>query len=171
MIDAVRRKARQLAAATLIAAMPLAAVTLTGANAQVPAIPAMPTLGEAYPLTPELVAAWVQSYPEVYAASQQLADRYDVPDADTPAAALAAYAMVTGAMAELNAIVGQYGFDDYGQWVSVMLSVVTAYALVSEDIPANMMAMMMTQFGQTQENIDAVTANLEAVAAVVQNLE
>jgi hypothetical protein len=175
MIDALKRWGRRAGAAALIAALPLTALTMSEAAAQAPAAPAgvpgMPAMGDAYPLTPDLVAAWVESYPAVYEASQQLADQYDVPAGDTPAAGLAAYATVAGALAQLNDIVGQYGFSDYGEWVNVMLSVITAYAIVSQDIPANAAAMMLATFGQTQDNLDAVTANLDAVANVVGNLE
>ena len=71
-------------------------------------------------------------------------------------------------MAQLNDVVTGYGFEDYGQWISVMLSVIFSYTIL--EAPADQQVMLLGMFGQTQENIDAVSANLEAVAAVVENL-
>ena len=172
MIDPVRRAVRWIGSAIVLAAVPMAAFSATEAAAQAPpaAIPGMPNMGEAYPLTPELVAAWVESFPAVYTLSQNLAEEFNVPEGETPAAGLAAYATVTGAMGQMTGAVSEYGFTDYGQWINVMFSVLTAYALASEDIPPEAAAMMLATFGQTRENIDAVAANLDAVAALVDDL-
>jgi hypothetical protein len=51
-----------------------------------------------------------------------------------------------------------------------MFSVITAYALVSEDIPAEAAAMILATFGQTQENLDIVADQVDAVAGIVDNL-
>jgi len=170
MFDPVKRSLRAVAFAFAIAALPAAALSVSEASAQVPgmAIPGMPDMGEAYPLTPELVAAWAESYPAVFELSETLAAQYDVPAGETPAAGLAAYATVAGAMAQMNDVVTGYGFEDYGQWISVMLSVIFSYTIL--EAPADQRVMLLGMFGQTQENIDAVSANLEAVAAVVENL-
>ena len=171
MTSSLRRKLRGFGTAIAIAVLPIGAFSILPAAAQVPAgIPGIPNMGEAYPLTPELVAGWVESFPSVYALSEELADRFDVPEGETPAGGLAAYANVAGAAAEMNAAVVQYGFEDYGQWINVMFSVITAYALVSEGLPPEAAAMMLTAFGQTQENLDAVADQLEAVAGIVDNL-
>ena len=170
MIDRVKQFVRWTASAAFLAAAPIGAFLPAEAMAQAPAMPGMPTMGEAYPLTTELVAAWVESFPAVFALGQELGDEFDVPEGETPAAGLAAYATVAGALAQLNAAVAEFGFADYGEWLSVMLSVVTAFALVNEDIPAEAAAMMLATFGQTQENLDAVAANLDAVAEIVDNL-
>ena len=65
MIDPVRRAVRWIGSAIVLAAVPMAALSATEAAAQAPpaAIPGMPNMGEAYPLTPEL---GVESFPAAY---------------------------------------------------------------------------------------------------------
>ncbi len=168
MIDRVQRLVRCAASAALIAAAPLGAFFPAEAMAQAPPMPGIPTMGEAYPLTSDLVVAFVNSYPAVMAASETLAQQYNVPEGEEPMAALAAFAMVTGALGELNAIVTEHGFEDYGQWVNVMFSVMFSYAVL--EAPPEQQPMMLGMFGQTQENLDAVNANIDLVREFADNL-
>lgn len=171
MIDPVRRSLRWIGSAIVLAAAPLAAFSATEAAAQVPgmAMPGMPDMtGAAYPLTSELVANWAQSYPAILAASEAIGEQNNVPKGDDPVAALMAYAAVTGAMGQLNSLVAEHGFTDYGQWLGVTLSVIFSYAIL--EAPAEQKAMLLGMFGQTQENLDAVAANIDAVRTVTDNL-
>jgi hypothetical protein len=168
MIDRVKRIVRWTASAVLIAAAPMGALLPAEAAAQAPVMPGVPTMGEAYPLTSDLVVAFVNSYPAVMAASETLAQQYNVPEGEEPMAAMAAFAMVTGAVAELNGIVGEYGFEDYGQWISVMFSVMFSYSIL--EAPPEQQPMLLGMFGQTQENVDAVNANIDLVREFADNL-
>ena len=173
MTISIGRSLRSVGAAILIAALPFGA--LTPAMAQVPAMPAgampgMPTLGggEAYPLTQELIEAWVESYPTVVEASDAMEEQYNLPEGEDPAAAMAALAMVTGAMGQLNDVVGAFGFDSFQQWIDVMFAVIYSYAVLQA--PPEAQAMMAGMFPTTPENLALVEANAELVGNLVDNL-
>ncbi len=169
MIDALRRVVRTVGTVVLIAAAPMGVFSISQATAQIPGLPAgMPTLGgEPYPLTSDLVLAWAQSYPSVIELTDQLDAQYNVGGADDPMAAMAGLGAVAAAMSQLNAAVATYGFTDITQWTNVMLAVTFSYAIVSA--PTDQQAMLMGMFAQPQSNLDAVSANLDAVAAVIDN--
>lgn len=160
MFDTVGRAIRRIGSAVLIAAAPLAALSVTQAAAQ---FTGMPT--ETYPLTPQLVASWAQSYPEVVALTEQLGAQYNVPAGDDPMTAIAGLGMVTAAMGQLNAAVAGHGFTDYAQWANVTMAVVFAYAVVAA--PADQQGMLAAMFQVPQGNVDAVAAHRAAVEAVI----
>jgi hypothetical protein len=157
---------RALSAAIMIAAAPIA---LAPAIAQAPAdaIPGIPTFGEAYDLTPELVLAWVESYPSLLEYGETL-EGVDIPEGNDPMAAFAAYGAVLEYRVQLDATVGQYGFTDFEQWTNVMFSVIFAYSIL--DAPIDQQAMLMGMFQQTQENLDAVSVHREAVQNLLDEL-
>lgn len=169
MVD-LTKKLRAVAAAILIGALPVGTLSVTGAVAQVPpgAMPGMPTMGEPYPVTPEQVLAWVESYPALLILGQTLEDEFDVPAGEDPMAGFAALAAVTGAMAQLNAAVQDYGFADFEEWTNVMFAVVFAYSVL--EAPAEQQAMLMGMFGVTEDNIAAVQVHQDAVRNLVDNL-
>ncbi|MHA1560052.1 MAG: hypothetical protein ACTSWI_05200 [Alphaproteobacteria bacterium] len=164
MTMSISRSLRSLGAAILIAAAPVA---LAPAFAQVPAVPGLPTMGEAYDLTPELVLAWVESYPSLSAYGETL-EGVDVPEGDDPMAAFAALGTVLEYKAQLDATVAQFGFTGFEQWTNVMFSGVFADALL--DAPVDQQALLMGMFPQTQANLDAVSANYDLVQNLVDNL-
>jgi hypothetical protein len=168
MIDRVKQLVRWAASAAFLAVAPIGAIWSAEVLAQAPAMPGMPTMGEAYPLTSDLVVAFVNSYPAVLEASEALAQQYDVPAGEEPMAAMAAFAMVTGAVGQLNGIVAEHGFEDYGQWISVMFSVMFSYSIL--EAPADQQPMLLGMLGQTQENLDAVNANIDLVREFADNL-
>jgi hypothetical protein len=166
MTKSIGRALRVLGAAILIAGGP---ITLAPAIAQAPAgaLPGIPTIGEAYDLTPELVLAWAESYPAMLAYRDTL-EGVDLPEGNDPMAAFAAYGAVLEYRAELDATVGKYGFTDFEQWTNVMFSVIFAYSIL--DAPADQQALLMGMFQQTQANLDAVSANYDLVQNLVDNL-
>ena len=166
MTISISRSLRSLGAAVLIAAAPIA---LAPASAQAPAgaIPGLPTMGDVYDLTPELVLAWVESYPSLLAYGETL-EGVDVPEGDDPMAAFAAYGAVLEYKAELDANVAQYGFDSFEQWTNVMFSVIFAYAIL--DAPVDQQPALMGMFQQTQENLNAVSVHREAVQNLLDAL-
>jgi hypothetical protein len=169
MIDPVRRSLRWIGSALVLATAPLAALSATEAAAQVPgmAMPGMPEMA-AYPLTSDLVANWAASYPAILAATEVIGQQNNVPTGDDPVAALMAYAAITGAMDQLNSLVSEHGFTDYQQWLGVTLSVIFSFAIL--EAPADQQPMLLGMFGQPQENLDAVAANIDAVRTVTDNL-
>lgn len=165
MTKSIRRSLRSVSGAILIAAAPIA---LAPAIAQAPpAVPGIPTFGEAYDLTPELVLAWAESYATVFAYSQTL-EGVDLPDGNDPMAAFAAYGTVLEYRAQLDTTVGQFGFTGFEQWTNVMFSVIFAYSIL--DAPVDQQAMLMGMFQQTQENLDAVSVHQELVQNVLDEL-
>ena len=172
MTNSISRSLRHLGAALLIAALPAAG--LSPAMAQAPAVPAgampgMPTLGgEPYPLTQELIEAWVESYPSVVEASDALEEQFDVPAGEDPTAGMAALAMVTEAMDQLNGVVAPFGFDSFQQWLDVMYAVIYSYAILQA--PPEAQAMMAGMVPTTPENIALVEANQDLVGNLVDNL-
>ena len=164
MINSVKRLLRGLGSALVIVILPVGALSVAPAAAQ----EAVPGIPEAYPLTPELVAAWVESYRHVEEVGTAPDVQFGIAEGADPMAGLAALGVATEAMAQLNTAVAQYGFDDFQQWTNVMFSVVFAYAIL--DVPAEQRAMMLQMFQQTQENLDAVGANIDAVRNLVENL-
>jgi len=166
MTTSILRSLRNLSAAILIAAAPIA---MAPAIAQAPpgAVPGIPTFGEPFDLTSALVLAWVESYPSLLAYGETLED-VDLPEGNDPMAAFAAYGTVLEYRAQLDSMVAQYGFTDFEQWTNVMFSVIFAYSIL--DAPADQQAMLMGMFQQTQENLDAVNANYDLVQNLVDNL-
>ena len=165
MIDSLKKSLRGAGAAMLLAVLPVGAMSVAPAVAQMPGVP---TMGEPYPLTNELVLAWVESYPAVAALGETLEERYDIPEGEDAMAGLAALGAVNAAMAELNGVVTQYGFTDFSQWTNVMLSVIFSYSIL--EAPAEQQAMLMGMFQQPQGNLDAVNANIDAVRTLVDEL-
>ena len=166
MFEGIRKALRGLGAAAMIAIVPVSMTVLAPslAQAQAPAL-GVPDMGEPYPLTPTLVAAWVESYPVLLALSETL----DIPAADGDGVGgFATLGMSVAAVAQMNAVVIQYGFDDFEQWVAVMLSTVFAYSVLQA--PADQQPMLMGMFQQTQNNLDAVNANFANVSNLVDNL-
>ncbi len=167
MIETVKRAVRALASGVVIAVLPIGGMAVAPAVAQ-DAIPGMPDMGDSYPLTPDLVIAWVESYPAVQELAESLSDEFDVPEGDDPMAGLAALGAAQGAMSRLNGVVGDYGFDDFSQWTNVMFSVVFSYSIL--EAPAEQRPMLIGMFNQTQENIDAVAEHQDAVGDLIDSL-
>lgn len=167
MIKTTFRTVRAAGLALAIAALSITGLTTAPATAQ-DAMPGMPNMGDPYPLTADLVIAWVESYPDVVALSESLEDEFDVPEGEDPMAGLAALGMATEAMNQLNGAVTPYGFTDFQQWTDVMFSVVFSYSIL--EAPAEQRDMLLGMFNQPQANLDAVEVHMDAVAALVDSL-
>jgi hypothetical protein len=165
------RFVRGAAAAVVLAVMPLSSLSVGPAVAQgvPPGIPGMTP----FLLTNELVLAFVASYPVMTEAGNTLEQRYNIPDTNDAAAAFAAYAAYAGAMAELNGIAVQNGFTDYNQWLQTMIAIMTAFAFADPALTVQertmMQAFMPPAMLPPPENIEIITANYAAVAAVMDN--
>lgn len=157
MLKTSFRTLRAVGAALLIAALPVAGLSATPAAAQVPG---MPSMGDPYPLTPELVMGFIESYPDVVAYTETLED-VDLPEGEDAMAALAGIGMASNVLGQLNAIVTPFGFEDYAQWSNVAMSVAMAYGVLAAPPEARAMMAGFT----SQENIDAVSAHEDEVAA------
>jgi len=169
MIDALRRLAYRIGTAALIAAVPATALSVSEAMAQAPGFPGgalmpegatMPT--EPYTLTPEIVANFVSSYQPIMDALAPYMDN-STPGPD--------------AVAALNDAVTSYGFSSYVDWVLTFTAIGTAYQFLQ--IPADqrpaMMAMIAAQpgmaaFTPTDDNMAAVQAHYDDVAAIIDNM-
>ena len=132
-----------------------------------PAIPGIPTMGDVYPLTVELVDYWVMSFVDVITISDITATQNDLnlDNAEDPMAAFVMLGLATGAMDQLDAAVALYQFDSFSQWIQVVTSVVFAYSILQA--PLDQQAMLLGIFEQTPENLAAVNANLDGVAEIV----
>lgn len=168
MFDTTKRKLRMIASALLIATIPVSGLAVAPAMAQQPAMPGMPDMGDPYPLTSELVLAWVESYPTIVELTESLSEQYEVPEGDDAMGAIAAMGAVEAVMGQLNGTVGDYGFESWEQWTQVMFSVLYSYSILQA--PAEQRAMMQGIFNQPEENIAVVEANFDTVAELVDNL-
>lgn len=91
-----------------------------------------PMTGAQVPLTPEIVSNFIESHPIIQQRLETFSDDYTAPEGESPADAVAAYMTYQSASGELDALVGQYGFASFMDWVQTMSSVVTAYTFVRE---------------------------------------
>lgn len=168
MFDTTKRKLRMIGSALLIATIPVSGLAVAPAMAQAPAMPGMPDMSEPYPLTSDLVLAWVESYPEIVALTESLSEQYEIPEGEDAMGAIAAMGAVEAVMDQLNGAVGDYGFESWEQWTEVMFAVVYSYSILQA--PAEQRAMMLGIFNQPEENLAVVEANMQAVADLVENL-
>ncbi len=91
-----------------------------------------PMMGAQVPLTPEIVGQFIESHPVIQERLDTFSDDYAAPEGDSPADAVAAYMTYQAASGELDALVGEYGFSSFMDWVQTMSAVVTAYTFVRE---------------------------------------
>lgn len=96
------------------------------------ALAQVPMMGAQVPLTPEIVGNFIESHPVIQERLDTFSDDYAAPEGDSPADAVAAYMTYQAASGELDALVGQYGFSSFMDWVQTMSSVLTAYTFVRE---------------------------------------
>ncbi|MCC6735265.1 MAG: hypothetical protein IT534_03935 [Bauldia sp.] len=156
------------AAAAIAVAGPVATMP---AVAQIPpgmAIPGLPGMLAPIELTDQLVVQFIAGYPTIAPALETVGERYNVPEGNDAAAAMAAMAMLGQATAELNAIVTPFGFTDFTQYSSVMTAVLSAFAFASPDLTAQERAMMLQFMPPFMVPTDA---NVAVVAAHYAELE
>ena len=162
----------------IAAAVAVTAVFAGNAGAQVPTTAQVA-------LTPEIVGAFVASYPDVRGTADNLSDQYgvDVGDDPDPAVAWQGWLAVTGAQGALNAVCQSYGFADFQQWLQVFTSVATAYAFATGG--GDMNAQMTAALAQIQNDpnipeaqkqlmIQQMQASMGVVAAIAppqQNID
>lgn len=125
LLSTLSRTFKCLAAVAAICGVSLLALPFA-ASAQTPA------MGQQVPLTPEIVGNFVGAYPVVKMRLDDYSDEFDTAESDSPADAMAAYMTYQQATGELDAMVGEYGFENFMSWVQTTTSVVTAYTFVRE---------------------------------------
>ncbi len=118
-----------VATATVLASLVLASLVLTG-PAATPASAQNQQLPPQIPLTPELVEAFIASYPELHALGEQLKQKYgDVEtDPEDPSSFVAGFAQYADARAQMEGIIQQHGIASIEDWVHVAYSVMLAYS-------------------------------------------
>jgi len=165
---------------TTAAAIVVALTSVFGSQAAAQA----PTV-EQVALTPEIVEAFIASYPDVRQTADGLSAQYgvDVGDGDDPSTAWQAWLAVTGAQNALNAVCQNYGFTGFQQWLQVMVSVATAYAFATGggDVPGEMAAaiqqiqddpnMTEAQKQMMMEQMQASMAMMGAIMPPQQNID
>ncbi|MCW5713252.1 MAG: hypothetical protein KIT43_01875 [Bauldia sp.] len=153
------------------------AIAFGGAAATMPAvaqippgmtIPGMPGMMTQAELTEELVVNFIAGYPTIQPALEAAGERYNVPEGNDAAAAMAAMAMLGAATNELNGIVTPFGFTDFNHYVSVMTSILSALAFAGPDLTAQEKAMMLQFMPPFMVPSDA---NVAVVAAHYTELE
>lgn len=141
------------------------------AIAQIPpgmAIPGMPGMLTQAELTDEIVLNFIAGYPTIQPALDTMGERFNVPEGNDAAAAMAAMAMMGAATNELNGIVAPFGFTDFNHYVSVMSSILSAMAFARPDMTAQEKAMMLQFMPPIMVPSDA---NVAVVAAHYAELE
>lgn len=138
-----------------------------------PGMGAIPGMGmfTTIELTDELVVNFIAAYPTVTPALDTIGDRYNVPEGNDPAAAMAALAMLGAATAEMNGLVTPFGFADFSQYSAVLSTILSAYAFADPTLTAQDRA-MMAQFlppimMPTDANVAIVAAHYADLKAVV----
>ena len=166
-------------------AIALLGAGMIGASAVIGKTGAAAQMTEDVALTGDMVENFIKSYPEVKAASEGIAQKYNLDTGGEGAGAWAAWATATAAWGELDGVASSYGFDGFKQWLQVTMSIAKAYAFAEEgggidaglaqameeiktnpNIPEAQKKMLIEQMGgsmaavggmrPSQENIDAV---------------
>jgi hypothetical protein len=81
-------------------------------------------------LTPELVEAYLASYPELHDLGDQLKQKFGEVETDPedPSSFVAGFAQYSEAKAEMEAIIQRHGIQSIQDWVNVAYSVMLAYS-------------------------------------------
>lgn len=165
-------------------AIALLGVGIFAAPAVIGKMSASSQMMEDVALSGDMVENFIKSYPEVKAASEAIAKKYDLDTGGDGANAWGAWMTATAAWGELNGVVNSYGFDGFKQWLQVTMTIAKAHAFAEEggvdaglaqameeiknnpDLPAAQKKMLLDQMEGTmaavggirpsQENIDAV---------------
>ncbi|HZP19976.1 MAG TPA: hypothetical protein VFB16_07170 [Bauldia sp.] len=184
---------KRFAMKAAFAALAIAALPLSAAVVAAPAAAQMPAMMQSIPLTPAVIENFIRSYPAIKEAAPAIGKKYGIDGDDDSAAGWGAWMMATQAWGELNGMVQQYGFSDFGNWLQTTMSVAMAYSFAKEgpqmdtqmaeaidqiknnpSIPEAQKQMMLQQMQASsaaiagvrppQENIDAITPYLTQLA-------
>ncbi len=141
-----------------------------------PTAPAVPAIM----LTNELVVSFIAGYPTIVPGMEAIRGRYNIPQANDPATAMAAMVAATAAAAELNALVAPFGFTDFGHYSQVFSAIFFAWAFADPEMTAAdraqmaqgmamLQAMGLPMAIPPQENIDIVAAHYVALDAIIDD--
>lgn len=119
------------------------------------------------PLTPQIVEAFIASYPQVKETATGLSQQYGVDTGGADVSAVwQAWLAVTAAQGALNAACQSYGFDSFASWISTLTSIATAYAFAREGGGVN--DQMATAIANIQNNPNVPEAQKQAMIQAMQ---
>lgn len=118
-------------------------------------------------LTAATVEAFIASFDDVKATSDQLKAEYGVPGVSRDVtSSWAAWLSVGGALGTLNGVVQAHGFDNFLSWVQVLSSVGMAYGFAKDG--GQMDASMADAIKQIQDNPDMSDAQKQMMMQRIQ---
>ena len=161
----IRTLSRALRLAALAGVLALGGLNAP-ASAQAPQAAPTPdaeTLNELeqIPLTEDSVARLIESFPVFKAKAEELSERYPELDDRSPGRHLSSLAAYPVAMAEIQAVIGAYGFDDIETYMRTLQTAAMTAAILDLEAERGM---------SLQEQIDAQVQQLQNNPQIPENM-